>query len=98
MLMAKIRIMSLCNKYHFGSNRGQNGSQGLFWHLEGRFGRVILNPILALIFSAVLAPILSAVLARIFSAVLAPLYLVLFWSPYLGTVLAPYLVVFWPHI
>jgi hypothetical protein len=81
--------MSLCHKYRFGSNRDQNGSQGLFWHLEGRLAP-ILNAILALIFSAVLAPILSAVLARIFSAVLAP-YLVLFWSPYLGAVLAPIL-------
>ena len=96
--MTKIRIMLLCNKYRFGSKRGQKGSQGLFWHLEGRFGPYS-NAILALIFSAVLAPILSsAVLARIFSAVLAPLYLVLFWSPYLGAVLAPYLVLSWPHI
>ena len=47
----------------------------------------LLNAILALIFSVVLAPILSAVLAHIFSAVLAP-YLVLLWSPYLGAVLA----------
>ena len=88
MLMVKIIIVSLCNEYRFGSNRGPKritrailAARGPFWPL-----------FLMLFWPSYLVPFWPPYLG----AVLA-LYLVLFWpifrccfGPYLGAVLALY--------
>ena len=76
--MVKIRIVSLCNEYRFGSNRGPKritrailAPRGPFWPLFLMlFWPSYLVPFWPPYLGAVLAPYLGAVLA---------VYLVLFW-------------------